>query len=394
MPVSSSVTFSNIHVPNHRTTCPTTTNWLPKEFPISLWHDHERSVLVAFDFTGGKGLLPKGECEKPPFWVSRCFFSWWSSKNIMKKMALKSRYTDFCDNKMIRSYLYLCTCIFIHHIQFVSYLLFKYCYIMLCIVFWCKWFPLAHGFSLVSFETMTLISKPCARGYAKSLQSRRFAALLSRHWTCFGAGEVWIKGFHKSLIFAEVCLETSHEEKQQMSKRLLMMPISIWSIPVFKFISQAEKGIWKVQTSEFLGIPGSWQGPLMRFVDSSANAGVLALFEATHAEKMWPVAWQAGKWGQPVVIFGLLVWKAVAKSITFIFVQCSFCLWVLGLEASSNMYCSNAGNTVQQSLWRILNFLRCGFKRSLPLPQRPASVSPWCPWTRWKRCFRWEELQV
>ena len=38
----------------------------------------------------------------------------------------------------------------------------------------------------------------------------------------------------------------------------------------------------------------------MRFVDSSANAGVLALFEATHAEKMWPVAWQAGKWGQPV----------------------------------------------------------------------------------------------
>ena len=41
----------------------------------------------------------------------------------------------------------------------------------------------------------------------------------------------------------------------------------------------------------------------MRFVDSSANAGVLALFEATHAEKMWPVAWQAGKWGQAVVIW-------------------------------------------------------------------------------------------
>lgn len=118
-------------------------------------------------------------------------------------------------------------------------------------------------------------------------------------------------------------------------QRLLIMPISIWSIPVFKFISQPEKGIWKVQTLEFLGVPGSWQGPLMRFVDSSANAGVLALFEATHAEKMWPVAWQAGKWGQPVVIFGLLVWKAVTNSITFILVQCSFCLSVLGLEASS-----------------------------------------------------------
>jgi len=35
--------------------------------------------------------------------------------------------------------------------------------------------------------------------------------------------------------------------------------------------------------------PALVQGPLMRFVDSSANAGVLALFEATHAEKMWPV---------------------------------------------------------------------------------------------------------
>lgn len=39
-----------------------------------------------------------------------------------------------------------------HHTQFVSYFLFKYCYIMLCIVFRCKWFPLAHGFSLVPLK--------------------------------------------------------------------------------------------------------------------------------------------------------------------------------------------------------------------------------------------------
>ena len=38
------------------------------------------------------------------------------------------------------------------------------------------------------------------------------------------------------------------------------------------------------------------QGPLMRFVDSSANAGVLALFEATHAEKTWPAPWQRPIW--------------------------------------------------------------------------------------------------
>eukprot|EP00438_Fugacium_kawagutii_P016264 Skav226627 [mRNA] locus=scaffold2041:493990:494946:+ [translate_table: standard] len=38
--------------------------------------------------------------------------------------------------------------------------------------------------------------------------------------------------------------------------------------------------------------PALVQGPLMRFVDSSANAGVLALFEATHAEKIWPVWFQ------------------------------------------------------------------------------------------------------
>lgn len=202
-------------MPNHQTTCPT--NRLPKEFPISLWHDHERSVLVAFDFTGGKGLLPKGECEKPPFWVSRCF-KWWSSKNIMNKIALKGRYTDFCVNKMTRSYLYLFVCIFIYMISSLSHYWFKYLlhYVMYSFLMQ----MISHGswIFIGSFETMTLISNPCARGYAKSLQSRRFAALLSRHWTCFGAGEVWIKGFHKSLIFAEVCLETSHEEKQQMSR--------------------------------------------------------------------------------------------------------------------------------------------------------------------------------
>ena len=41
------------------------------------------------------------------------------------------------------------------------------------------------------------------------------------------------------------------------------------------------------------------QGPLMRFVDSSANAGVLALFEATHAEKMWPAPWLCWVYGSP-----------------------------------------------------------------------------------------------
>ena len=245
-------------MPNHQTTCPT--NRLPKEFPISLWHDHERSVLVAFDFTGGKGLLPKGECEKPPFWVSRCF-KWWSSKNIMNKIALKGRYTDFCVNKMTRSYLYLFVCIFIYMIiQFVSLLVLSICYIMLCIVFWCKWFPMAHGSSLVPLKLWHWSAIRALEANAKSLQSRRFAALLSRHWTCFGAGEVWIKGFHKSLIFRRGLLGNVSWRKATDVQRLLIMPISIWSIPVFKIHFTAREGNLKGTNIGVSGGPGVLTG--------------------------------------------------------------------------------------------------------------------------------------
>lgn len=192
---------------------------------------------------------------------------------------------------------------------------------MLCIVLWCKWFPCLMHFHWFlgnyDIDQQSTRSRPCEISTVKAV-CRASIEALDLLW----CRRVVDKRIPRVVYFHRGLLGNVSWRKATDVQRLQRMPISIWSIPVFKLISQAEKGIWKehkVQTLEFPGVPGS-QGPLMRFVDSSANAGVLALFEATHAEKMWPVAWQAGKWGQPVGHFELVVWKAVANCITFMLV--------------------------------------------------------------------------
>lgn len=180
-------------------------------------------------------------------------------------------------------------------------------------------------------------------------------------------------------------------------QRLLIMPISIWSIPVFKFISQPRSEFERYKHWSFWGSRGPdrvlWCASLTPRPTPESWLSSRRLMRRRCGQLPGKPESGVNRWSFLDFWYERL-WQIPSLSFWFnVHFVCQFWGWKQ-VANSSNMYCSNAGNTVQLSLWRILNFLRCGFKRSLPLPQRPASVSPWCPWTRWKRCFRWEELQV